>query len=313
MLEFALRRLSSTFIVLALVGIIVFMLVHLAPGDPAAIMAGNNAVPAQVEAIREQLGLDRPLFEQFLIWGGSVLRGDLGNSIASGAPVLDLITSRVGPTGSLALMAIIFAVPAAVIVGVLAAANPGSLMDRLLMAFSAISFSVPAFVIGYFLVYVFAIRLQWLPVQGYVEISEGLWPWFQRLIMPSFTLALAYLALISRVTRTAMLNTLSEDYIRTAKAKGLSRRRVLLHHALRNSGIPIITIVGIGFALLIGGVVITETVFNIPGIGRLVVDAILQRDYPVIQGVTLVLAATYVVVNLLIDISYTMIDPRVSY
>ena len=181
------------------------------------------------------------------------------------------------------------------------------------MVVSVLGFSVPVFVVGYLLIYVFSIHLRWLPVQGYAPIADGVWPWLERLILPSVTLGLAYVALIARMTRASMLEVLSEDYIRTARAKGVAPRSMLMKHALKNAGVPIVTVVGIGLALLIGGVVITETVFNIPGIGRLVVDAISKRDYPIIQGVILLFSGVYVVVNLLVDLSYTLIDPRIRY
>jgi peptide/nickel transport system permease protein len=313
MIGFFLRRLASIVIVMMVVAMVVFLLLRLAPGDPAAIIAGNSATPQQTQAIRESLGLNEPLAVQFLRWASAILRGDLGVSISSGAPVSTLIVQRLEPTISLAAITMLLTVPIAVVAGVTAAARAGSLLDRGLMAFSALCFSMPAFVVGYLLVYVFAINLRWLPVQGYASIADGLWPWLERLILPAVTLGLAYLALIARVTRTAMLDVLAENYIRTAKAKGVAPRSVLLRHALKNAGVPIVTIIGVGVALLIGGVVITETVFNIPGIGRLVVDAVQKRDYPIIQGVTLVLAGVYVLVNLLLDLSYTLIDPRVRY
>lgn len=311
MLTFILRRISSIAVVMTVVGITVFLILHLVPGDPVSILAGDNATGDQIEAIRHSLGLDDPLPLQFARWAFAVLRGDLGISVFSREPVIDLIAQRLEPTLSLAAVTIVMAVPIAVAAGITAAAKAGSFVDRLVMALSVLGFSVPGFVLGYFLVYVFAFNLHWLDVQGYRPIESGIWPWFNHLIMPSVTLGFAYLALIGRITRTAMLDVLSEDYIRTAKAKGVSPRPVLWRHALKNAGVPIVTVIGGGVALLIGGVVVTETVFNIPGVGRLVVDAIQKRDYPVIQGVTLIFSGIYVVVNLLVDISYTLIDPRV--
>ena len=313
MLTYILRRIVSILVVMAVVGVTVFMILRMAPGDPIAILAGDNATAEQIADIRRNLGLDDPLPIQFARWAFAVVRGDLGVSIFSGAPVLTLIGERLEPTLSLAVVTLLLVIPLAIVIGVTAAAKAGTLVDRLLMMVSVLGFSVPGFVVGYFLVYVFALNLRWVPVQGYAHMADGLWPWFQRLILPAITLGFAYLALIGRITRTAMLDVLAEDYVRTAKAKGVSPAPILLRHALKNAGVPIITVIGIGIALLIGGVVVTETVFNIPGIGRLVVDAIQKRDYPVIQGVTLVFAAVYVLVNLLIDISYTFIDPRVRY
>jgi peptide/nickel transport system permease protein len=298
---------------MGIVAIFVFLLLHLSPGDPAAIIAGDNASGEQIAGIRKQLGLDDPLPIQFFRWLAAVLHGDLGISIFSNEPVLKLISQRVEPTLSLALTTLVVAVTLAVSFGVLAAWKVGTWIDRALMVVSVIGFSVPVFVVGYMLIYVFSINLRWLPVQGYSPIDQGLWPWFERLILPSIALGLAYVALIARITRTAMLDVLAEDYIRTAKAKGVATKSMLLKHALKNAGVPIITVIGIGVALLIGGVVITETVFNIPGVGRLVVDAISKRDYPIIQGVILIFSGVYVLVNLLVDMSYTLLDPRIRY
>jgi peptide/nickel transport system permease protein len=313
MLAYVFQRLISTVIVMATVGIFVFLLLHLSSGDPAVIIAGDNATSEQIEAIRNKLGLNDPLPAQFLRWAGLVVQGDLGVSIFSNEPVLKLIGQRLEPTLSLTLTTLLLAILVAVLLGVIAAWKVGSAIDRLLMLISVIGFSVPTFVVGYGLIYVFAIQQQWLPVQGYMPFADGIWPWLRHLILPSLTLGLAYIALIARITRASMLEVLDEDYIRTAHAKGLNTGSVLIKHALRNAGVPIITIIGIGLALLISGVVVTETVFNIPGIGRLVVDAIAKRDYPVIQGVILILSGVYVLVNLAIDLSYILLDPRVRY
>jgi peptide/nickel transport system permease protein len=310
---YILRRLASTVLVMGIVAVFVFLLLHLSPGDPAAIIAGDNATNEQIAAIRRQLGLDDALPVQFLRWLTALLRGDLGISIFSNEPVLKLIGQRIEPTLSLALTTMAVAVTLAVSFGVIAAWKVGSFIDRLLMVVSVIGFSVPVFVVGYVLIYVFSITLHWLPVQGYSPIEQGFWPWIERLILPSIALGLAYVALIARITRTAMLDVLAEDYIRTAKAKGVATRSMLLKHALKNAGVPIVTVIGIGVALLIGGVVITETVFNIPGVGRLVVDAISKRDYPIIQGVILIFSGVYVLVNLAVDLSYTLLDPRIRY
>ncbi len=313
MIAYVVRRLASLFVVMALVGVCVFLLLHLAPGDPAAIIAGDNATPDQIASIRAHLGLDEALPLQFLRWSTAVLSGDLGVSIFSNTPVTTLIGQRLEPTVSLALATLAFAVPVALVLGVLAAWRAGSAIDRASMVLAVTGFSAPAFVVGYLMIYVFAVTLKWLPVQGYTPIDESLADWARHLVLPALTLGLAYVALIARITRATMLDVLAEDYIRTAKAKGVSTRPMLLKHALRNAGVPIVTVIGIGVALLIGGVVITETVFNIPGIGRLVVDAISKRDYPIIQGVILVFSAVYVMINLLVDLSYTLIDPRIRY
>jgi len=308
MASYITQRLLSTILVMTLVGIFVFLLLHLSAGDPAAIIAGDYATPQQIVEIRKRLGLDDPLLVQFWRWAFRVLQGDLGVSIFSNTPVSTLILQRLEPTLSLALLTMLFAVTIAVSFGVVAAWRVGSLVDRVLMGFSVLGFSMPAFVVGYGLIYIFAIELRWLPVQGYRSIIEGVGPWLLHLVLPTVTLGLAYVALIARMTRASMLEVLEEDYIRTAKTKTM-----LMKHALKNAGVPIITVIGIGVALLIGGVVITETVFNIPGIGRLVVDAISKRDYPIIQGVILLFSGIYVLVNLLVDLSYSLIDPRIRY
>lgn len=313
MLSYVIPRLFSTLLVMAMVAIFVFLLLHLSPGDPAAIIAGDNATPAAIDGIRQKLGLSDPLPVQFVRWIGHVLQGDLGVSIFSNEPVLKLVGQRLEPTLSLALMTLVVAVTLAITFGVLAAWKAGTWIDRALMVVSVVGFSVPTFVVGYLLIYLFAIELRWLPVQGYTPMSEGLDGWARNLVLPSIALGLAYIALIARITRASMLDVLSEDYIRTAKAKGVANQSMLLKHALKNAGVPIVTVIGIGVALLISGVVITETVFNIPGIGRLVVDAIAKRDYPIIQGVILIFSGVYVLVNLLVDLTYTVIDPRIRY
>ncbi len=313
MLAFVIQRLLSTVLVMALVGVFIFLLLHMSPGDPAAIIAGDNATPEQIAAIRNKLGLDDPLWVQFWRWAIAVLHGDLGISIFSNVPVATLVGQRIWPTLSLAVTTITLAVVIAISFGVIAAWKAGTWVDRVVMILSVVSFSVPVFVVGYLLIYVFALNLRWLPVQGYTPIAEGVWPWLRHLILPSIALGLAYVALIARITRTAMLDVLAEDYMRTARAKGVATPSMLLKHGLKNAGVPIVTVIGIGVALLIGGVVITETVFNIPGMGRLVVDAIAKRDYPIIQGVILIFSGVYVVVNLLVDLSYTLLDPRIRY
>jgi peptide/nickel transport system permease protein len=295
------------------VAVFIFLLLRLSPGDPAAIIVGDNATQVQIDAVRKQLGLDDPLVVQFVRWMTGVFRADLGMSIFSHEPVGKLIAQRIEPTLSLATTTLLLAVVIAVTLGVLAAWKAATWVDRVVMVLAVVSFSVPVFVVGYLLIYLFSIKLGWLPVQGYAPIGEGLVVWIRHLILPSVALGLAYVALIARITRTAMLDVLSEDYIRTARAKGVATGPMLMKHALKNAGVPIVTVIGIGVALLIGGVVITETVFNIPGVGRLVVDAISQRDYPIIQGVTLIFSGVYVIVNLIVDLSYTVLDPRIRY
>jgi peptide/nickel transport system permease protein len=313
MTAYIIRRLLSMFVVMAFVAMFVFLLLHLAPGDPAAIIAGDNATPDNIAQIRKSLGLDEPIWKQFLVWIGSLLRGDLGRSMFWNESVLTLIGQRAEPTIALACTTLLVAVVTALILGVTAAAWAGTIVDRLVMAFAVVGFSVPVFVVGYLLIFLFAIELRWLPVQGYSPIADGFVPWIRSLALPSIALGLAYVALIARITRATMLDVLAEDYMRTARAKGVAPRPMLLKHALKNAAVPIVTVIGIGIALLIGGVVITETVFNIPGIGRLVVDAISRRDYPIIQGVILVFSGIYVLVNLLVDLSYTFFDPRIRY
>jgi len=307
------RRLLSMLPVMAIVALFVFLLLHLAPGDPAAIMAGDNATPDNIAQIRQKLGLDEPIWKQFVVWIASLAQGNLGNSMFWGDPVTTLIAQRAEPTISLAVTTIGVAVIIAVFLGIVAAANAGTGIDRFVMGFAVMGFSVPVFVVGYLLIFLFAIELKWLPVQGYTPFAEGVLPWLRNLVLPSVALGLAYVALIARITRATMLDVLSEDYMRTARAKGVASTPLLLKHALKNAAVPIVTVIGIGVALLIGGVVITETVFNIPGIGRLVVDAIARRDYPIIQGVIMVFSGVYVLVNLLVDLSYTFFDPRIRY
>lgn len=313
MLSYILRRLLGVIPVMVVVGVFVFSLLHLAPGDPAAIIAGDTATQADIARIRTSLGLDRPLLEQFGSWGWATLQGDLGVSMFSNIPVTELMAQRMGPTVSLAFTTMLVAVVIAITLGVLAAWKAGSLLDRAVMGLAVTGFSVPVFVVGYIMVYFIALKWRLLPVQGYMPMSEGFWPWLRHLILPSFALGLGYVALIARITRGSMLEVLSEDYIRTAAAKGVATVPMLLRHALKNAAVPIITVIGIGVALLISGVVITESVFNIPGIGRLVVDAISRRDYPIIQGVMVIFAAIYVLINLAIDIMYSFIDPRIRY
>lgn len=293
------------------VAVIVFSLLYLSPGDPATVLAGEQATTEEVEQLRVALGLNQPFLTRFLSWFGAVLTGDLGTSIFSGRSVSSLIVQRLEPTIALTLCALTLAVVIALPLGIVAAWRAGRLADRLAMGFAVLGFSVPVFVLSYILILVFSTQLRWLPVQGYTPLSEGLWPFLRHMILPSLSLALVYAALIARITRATMMEVLNQDYIRTARAKGLSMGPVLISHALKNAAIPIVTVIGIGFALLISGVVVTETVFNIPGVGRLTVDAILRRDYPVIQGVVLIFSASYVVVNLLVDLSYGLFDPRV--
>ncbi|TMQ18572.1 MAG: ABC transporter permease [Candidatus Rokuibacteriota bacterium] len=313
MLPYVGRRLIATIPVMAVVAIVVFMLLRLTTGDPAAIIAGDNATSQDVAAIRERLGLDRPLVEQFVIWLGRLLRGDFGESFFFKKQVSELILERVEPTLALATCTIVLTVALAIPLGILAAWRRGTWLDRIVMGFSVLGFSVPVFVIGYLLIYLFAIELAWLPVQGYQRLRDGLGGFVERLILPSVTLAVVFVALIARITRASVLEVLNADYVRTARAKGLSELPVMVRHVLRNAAVPIVTVIGVGIAVLIGGVVVTESVYSIPGLGRLTVDAVLARDYPTVQAVILVFSVVYVLINLLVDLSYTFLDPRIRY
>lgn len=313
MVGYFIRRVLAAIPVMLVVALFVFLLLRLSPGDPAAIIAGDMATPQQLAAIRESLGLNQPLYQQFFVWIAQLLRGDFGTSLMAQTPVITMIGQRLEPTLSLALVAITFTILISVPLGVLAAWKHGTWIDNLVMSSSVLGFSIPVFVIGYLLSTLFAIELKWLPVQGFRSISQGAWPFTQRIILPALTLSSVYIALVARMTRASVLEVLGEDYIRTAHAKGLPEIHVLFRHALRNSMIPILTVIGTGFALMISGVVVTESVFNIPGLGRLIVDAVLARDYPVIQGMILLTSGVYVIINLLIDLSYALSDPRIRY
>jgi len=313
MLGYVFRRIVTTIPVMAVVALLVFSLLYIAPGDPAAVIAGDQASPEQIAHIRASLGLDRPFLVRFVDWVWRILHGDLGTSIFTNLPVSHMIAQRIEPTLSLMVLTLLLSVAIAIPMGVLAAAKQGTWIDSAIMVLAVLGFSTPVFVIGYVLAYVFALQLNWLPVQGYTPLADGFWPFLQNLILPAFTLGGIYIALIARITRTSMLEVLSQDYIRTARAKGLGFGTVLFVHALKNAAVPITTVIGLGVALLIGGAVVTESVFAIPGLGRLTVDAILRRDYPVIQGVVLLFSFAYVLVNLIVDLLYTLFDPRIRY
>jgi len=313
MLAYTLRRILATIPVMLFVALFVFSLLYLAPGDPAAIIAGDQATPADVERIRASLGLDRPFLIRFGEWLWQIIHGNLGTSIFTNLPVSHMIAQRIEPTTSLMVLTILFSIVIAIPLGVVAAWKHGTWIDRCVMVLAVFGFFTPVFVLGYLLAYLFALRLDWLPVQGFTSISQGFIPFLRSLALPTIALGLIYIALLARITRATMLEVLSQDYVRTAKAKGVGQRAVLFVHALKNAAVPIVTIVGIGVALLIGGAVITESVFAIPGLGRLTVDAILRRDYPVIQGVVLLFSFVYVLVNLAVDLLYTVFDPRIRY
>ena len=310
---YVIKRILATIPVLLVVAVVVFLLINLAPGDPAAIMAGDEARTEDIERLRRHLGLDRPLPVRFIDWVGHLARGDLGTSILNNRPVLGLILQRIEPTASLAILSIVIAIAVAIPLGIIAAWNSGRTIDRAVMIFAVAAFSFPVFLIGYVLMFSLSLHWRLLPVQGYSALSSGIEEWLSHLILPSVALGLVFSALLARMTRSTMIEVLNEDYIRTAHAKGLTTIQILFRHALTNAAIPIVTTIGVAFAALIGGVVVTESVFAIPGVGRLTIEAVLQRDYPVVQGVVLFAAFACVMVNLIIDLSYTFFDPRIRY
>ena len=313
MASYLLKRILATIPVMLFVAIFIFMLLRLTPGDPAAMLAGDFATDAQLKEIRESLGLDQPMWRQFGLWISDMLRLEFGQSFYYKKPVAELISRRIEPTLSLSLLTITLTVLIAVPMGTIAAYKQGSWFDRTIMGFSVLGFSIPVFVIGYALVYLFSVQLGWLPVQGYQRISDGVGGWLLRLILPSVELSVIFVAFIARMTRTSVLEVLGEDYIRTARAKGQTETRVLMRHAVRNAAVPIVTVIGLAIAILIGGVVVTESVFTIPGLGLLTVEAVLNRDFPTIQAVILFFSVVYVLINLLVDLSYTLLDPRIRY
>ena len=307
------QRLLAAIPVLLIVAVVTFSLVHLTPGDPASLMAGDQALPEDIERIKEKLGLNRPLYEQLGIYFWDILRGDFGESVFTKFPVTTLIAQRLEPTISIAifsqLVAIIIAIPA----GILAAWKANTWIDRALMIFAVAGLAIPSFWLGANLIWLFAVRLDWFPALGYVSISDGVLPWLRSITLPSIAIGFISAALIARMTRASMLEVLREDYVRTARAKGLGEYKILIAHAFKNASIPVVTIIGIGLAGLVSGLVVTEAVFAIPGVGRLIVDAVLRRDYPVIQGVVLMVTFAYVLINLAVDIIYGYLDPRIRY
>ncbi len=303
-------RLLGVIPVIAVLLLLVFLLLRLSPGDPAAIIAGESASDAQIAAVRVQLGLDQPIWWQFISWIGHLATGDLGRSVFSGIAVTDLIGQRIAPTFSLALTTMLFAAGLAIPLGVLAAAHTGRVLDRAVMGFAVLGFSFPVFWTGYLLVLLVSVRWRLLPVQGYVPLTQDPRDFAAHMVLPTITLGLAFTALLARMTRGAMLEVLGQDHIRTARAKGLSTARILFVHALKSAAVPIVTTIGLGIGILLGGTAVTETVFGIPGLGRLAVDAIQTHDFPVIQGLILFFALVYVFLNLLIDLCYLALDPR---
>lgn len=312
MLHLIMKRVVSVIPVMLTVLVAIFLLLHLGPGDPAALMAGPNANSEQIEALRAKLNLDKPLLSQFWLYFTNLMHFDLGRSIASDRPVGALILQRAEPTLLLALLTTVLSVLLAVPAGVLAGWRAGTYVDRALSGLSVIGFSVPVFVVGYGLVQVFSMHYRLFPVQGYKPLAAGIGPCLHSLTLPAVALALLFTALVARIARASTVEVLAEDYIRTARAKGAEGMRILGVHTLKNIGVPVITVIGTSFATLIGGVVITESVFNIPGMGRLTVDAILARDYPVVQGVMLVFSLVLIGINLAVDLSYSLFDPRVK-
>jgi peptide/nickel transport system permease protein len=307
------RRLLTLIPVLAVVVTIVFLLIHLIPGDPVGVMLGPDATPAQIEATRRALGLDRPLYEQLFKFYARVLQGDLGQSYFLDRPVATALLERAEPTLVLTFSALLVAVVIGVPSGIIAAAYPGSLWDRALMLGALLGVCVPGFWLSLNFIFLFAVRLGWLPAAGYASIWVDPRAALTYMVLPAVSLGINQSALIARISRSCMLEVLQQDYIRTARAKGLAPRVVTYIHAFRNALVPVVAVIGITTAILIGGAVVTEIVFNIPGLGRLIISAILRRDYPVVQGVVLVTAAAYVIINLVVDVLYAFIDPRIRY
>jgi len=307
------RRVVHLLPVMLVVVTIVFFLIHLIPGDPAAIMAGTDATSEDVAKMRHLMGLDRPLYEQYGIWLLRTLQGDLGNSIFLGRPVAVAILERLEPTILLTAFSLIVALLIGIPAGVLSGVHPNTWLDKLMMVIAILGVSIPAFWLGLNLIYIFSYKLRLFPPGNYVSLSASITTGIYYMILPSISLGFGQSALMARIVRSCMLEILAQDYIRTARAKGLQERSVIYIHALRNAMVPTSTVIGITIAVLMGGAVITETVFNIPGVGRLVISSVLRRDYPVIQGVILFIALVYVVINLLVDVLYCLIDPRIRY
>ena len=314
MLAFVVRRLAALVPVLFVVAVFVFSLIHITPGDPAAYMLGPSASPAEVEHLRGVLGLNLPLYQQFVIWLGHALRGDLGQSIFMGIPVSVSIAQRLEPTFLLTLLAVIFMVAIGIPAGTLAATRRNTLADQAVMALAVLGLSVPSFWLGLNLILLVGVKLRWLPVAGYVPLAQGgVWAAVRTLLMPAVSLGFINAALIARITRSSMLDVLGLDFVRTARAKGLPRAAVIWRHALANAILPVLTAVGNIFTVLLGGLVVTEQVFAIPGVGQLVINAVLRRDYPVIQGAVLYVVTLYIVINIGLDVLYAAADPRIKY
>ncbi|MDB6454190.1 ABC transporter permease [Falsirhodobacter sp. 20TX0035] len=306
-----LRRLGGMLVVMLAIVTVTFVIVRLTPGDPAAMILGDQATVQDIADLRERMGLDRPILEQYATYVLDAAQGDLGQSLFLGVPVLDAIAGSAETTIFLTLFAILIAVAIALPVGIISAYKRGSVIDQIAVAVSMLASSVPSFWLGLILIQTFAVSLGWFPTSGYGGPGAGFATRMGHLLLPAVALGVVNSALILRFTRAAMLDVLSEDYIRTARAKGMVEKRVVMRHALKNALIPIITVVGLSVALLISGAVVTETVFGLPGIGNLTVNAVMRRDYPVIQGTLLVVAGVYVLINFLVDMLYILVDPRV--
>jgi peptide/nickel transport system permease protein len=304
------RRLLAAIPVMVMVATAVFLLLFLTPGDPAAVILGADARPEQVAELRARLGLDQPVYIQLGNWYLRLLRGDLGQSIFENRPVIEAVISRAEPTLLLTSLATLVAVTLGLTLGLLAALRHGRWQDTGAMVVAIGGVSMPTFWLGLNLIFVFGVVLGWLPVAGYEPLSSGLWPSLRYLILPAITLGLFQAALLARLTRSMMLETLGDDYVRTARAKGLAEHAVIIRHAFRNALIPLLTVIGLIFAALMGGAVITEQVFNIPGVGRMLIQAVARRDYPVVQGVVMIVAGLYVLINLVVDVLYGYLDPR---
>ena len=310
---YILRRLLASIPVILLVGVLTFSILHIAPGDPAVLMAGEEATPEDVEEMRVALGFDKPFIVQFGRWAGRLLKGDLGTSIFSQHTITSLMKPRLQPTLSLAFLAITLSIAIGVPIGVLAAWKVGTWVDRGVMLFAVLGFSIPVFWLGFLFIWAFAVQIHLFPAVGFVPITDGVFPFLRSLTLPALANAIPFSALVARMTRSTMVEVMREDYIRTARAKGLSERVVNIRHGLRNASIPIVTVVGLVFAALVGGAVVTETVFAIPGLGRLLVDGVVRRDFPIVQAMLMVVAVAYVFVNLMVDIAYAYLDPRIRY
>lgn len=313
MLRYLIGRILALIPVMFIVATVVFFLIHLIPGDPASVLLGPNATPSDVKKVQVQLGLDKPLYQQFAIWFSNVLRGDLGRSIFLDRPVTQAVFERAEPTLVLVTLSLIVAVLIGLPAGILAAIKPNHSLDKGLMFFAILGVSIPTFWLGLNFIEIFSVLLKWLPAAGYAPLASGIGKNLRYMVLPALSLGFNQSALIARMCRSSMLEVMQQDYVRTARSKGLAEGWVILKHALRNVMIPTVTIIGISFAVLIGGAVVTEIVFNIPGVGQLIMSSVLRRDYPTIQGCVLIIAAAYVLINLIVDIIYTHIDPRVRY